>query len=177
MKLFIPNKRVYMNNFKLFNKMLKIGLEYEKYAHQLIKMKFNKDVIFTCDNYKYDFITEDKIKYEVKFDKQASKTDNFFIEYSTYSLRDKKLSLSGISKSWAYYYILIHEKNNELYFSIISTKILRNLIKTNVFLCKKSCFNSDTNNYSNGYIFTIETIKANSKYNYSVDKELFFKDI
>ena len=55
-------------------------------------VKFNND-------YRYDFKTLDKIKYEVKTDVMSLKTNNSFIEFESYK------KASGISISKSNYYI------------------------------------------------------------------------
>ena len=54
-------------------------MKYEIEAAERIKKKYDKKVIKTCNNYKYDFKTDDLIKYEVKAEPTSLKTNNFLL--------------------------------------------------------------------------------------------------
>ena len=69
-----------------------------------------------CDDYRYDFITDDNVKYEIKCDHMVLQTGNFFIEFT-----NKKLS--GISTTVSDYYVLCDTK----YYFLIRTETLKAL--------------------------------------------------
>lgn len=147
-----------------FKKLLKLGLKYELLAQNIICKNLQTEIKKTCNNFKYDFKTSDNKKYEVKFDRMAKNTNNFFIEYGTYYLKTKTYQKTGISSTYSNYYILIYEDDQEINYYVISTKILKKLIDDNKYIDKKGCFNSQKKIFSNGYLFNIEFIKNNSKY-------------
>ena len=100
MKQFIKSKN------KSFKTCLEMGQSTEKKAQELIKMLNNVSVIDeqTKDNFrttKYDFMTSDLLKYEVKLDLMASQTNNHFCEFLDGFERS-----SGIATTEANYYIV-----------------------------------------------------------------------
>ena len=100
MKQFIKSKN------KSFKTCLEMGQATEKKAQELIKMFNNVSVIEeqTKDNFrttKYDFMTSDLLKYEVKLDLMASQTNNHFCEFLDGFERS-----SGIATTEANYYIV-----------------------------------------------------------------------
>jgi len=149
-----------------FNELLKLGLKYEVKAQKIICEKLNTQILNTCDNYKYDFETNENIKYECKFDRISQKTGNFFIEINTYYYKNKVLKNSGLLKTISNYYIIIDDDTNNKIISyyIISTKKLKKLIRNNKYYLKKSCLNKKKLIYSNGVIFKKEVIKKYCKY-------------
>ena len=74
-------------------------------------VKFNND-------YRYDFKTLDKIKYEVKTDELSLKTNNLFIEFESYK------KPSGISASKAHYYIF----SDTIDYYLIETQKLKTIL-------------------------------------------------
>jgi hypothetical protein len=101
-----------------FIKDLNFGLEYEKKAQELIIKKFNKTVIKECHDYKYDFKTDDGIKYEVKTDLMSKKTNNFFIEILSHR------QPSGIQTTHADFYIITDTDK----FYLIDINLLKKLL-------------------------------------------------
>ena len=65
------------NDMKLFDSHLK-----EAYA--LAKKINYVKVLNYCNNNKYDFMTSDNLKYEVKTEPASRKTNNFLIEFKGY---------------------------------------------------------------------------------------------
>ena len=72
---------------------------YEIIASEKICLLHNKQLLKFNNDYRYDFKTSDKIKYEVKTDVMSLKTNNLFIEFESYR------KPSGISSTKAHYYI------------------------------------------------------------------------
>ena len=72
---------------------------YEIIASEKICLLNNTQLIKFNNDYRYDFKTSDKIKYEVKTDELSLKTHNLFIEFESYKKQ------SGISSTKAHYYI------------------------------------------------------------------------
>ena len=103
-------------------------MKYEIEAAERIKKKYDKKVIKTCNNYKYDFKTDDLIKYEVKAEPTSLKTNNFFIEYFGYG------KPSGISISKSNYYIITDTIN----YYLIDTLTLKEIIERNTFKTVKT---------------------------------------
>lgn len=110
--------RNYYND--VFLKRLEEAKQYEIQAGQLITKKFNIEIMNFNDDYKYDFITTDHIKYEVKADKMALNTNNYFIEFEGYG------KASGLSITEAHYYIL----SNTLKYYLITVDKLK-------YICNK----------------------------------------
>jgi len=108
-----------------YDKLYK-AIEKEQQAQDLICNKFNVVIVDVPCNNKYDFLTSDGVKYEVKNDKRATLTGNYFIEYIQ---NDKP---SGIKTTDANYYILITD-NKILLISVDSIKML---LKLNSFKIK-----------------------------------------
>ena len=88
-----------MTTYEAFLKNVDKYHIYEIIASQKICILNNTEVLKFNDNYKFDFKTSDKIKYEVKTDELSLKTNNVFIEFEGYK------KASGISISKANYYI------------------------------------------------------------------------
>ena len=103
--------------YQQFIENLKKFQPYEAEAAQRIE-KLNKvKVINFNDDNKYDFLTSDNLKYEVKTEPASIKTNNFFIEFLGYG------KPSGITTTEADYYI-ISDTINYYLISVISLKIL-----------------------------------------------------
>lgn len=101
-----------------FKKQLIKYQPYEKIAAEKIALLNNVSILSYCDNYKYDFVTSDNLKYEVKTDEASIKTNNIFIEFMGYG------KLSGISTTEANFYII----NDTTNYYLISVTNLRKLI-------------------------------------------------
>ena len=86
---------------------------YELIASEKICLLNNTKLIKFNNDYRYDFKTSDKIKYEVKTDELSLKTNNLFIEFESYKKQ------SGISVSKAHYYIFCD--TNDYYLIEINT--------------------------------------------------------
>jgi len=99
-----------------------------------------------CKNYKYDFMTSDNIKYEVKTDVMSLKTGNIFIEFLGYG------KPSGIATTEANFYII----NDTVNYYLIETIKLKELVKNTRILNTKDGLTS-------GFIITTKTLKDNSK--------------
>ncbi len=89
-----------------FYELLKLGQEHENEAIKRIIKLNNCSIVMVQDanNYKkmrYDFLTSDGLKYEVKADFLSDKTGNCFIEFL-----DGRKELSGITISDANFYII-----------------------------------------------------------------------
>jgi len=85
-----------------FKNDLKFGQEWEKKAFEALK-KFKKNDDLTCtfnDDHRYDFITNENKKYEVKTDRASWVTCNFYIEFWC------NFKPSGLSTTEADYYII-----------------------------------------------------------------------
>ena len=62
---------------EFFNRNKEAFYKNEVEAAKRIEDKYNKKVVNTCDNYKYDFKCDDDIKYEVKVEPMSLKTGKF----------------------------------------------------------------------------------------------------
>ena len=107
---------------KYFEEYLAYGKKYE-YLAQLIQQRNNVSVLLeqNGDNYrhvKYDFMSSDGIRYEVKTDSRSLDTNNFYVEFS------KNDRPSGIAISEVDYYIITN--TNDYY--LIDIKILREIV-------------------------------------------------
>ena len=54
-------------------------MKYEIEAAKRIQIICNKNVVKTCNNYKYDLKTDNHIKYEVKAEPTSLKTNKFLL--------------------------------------------------------------------------------------------------
>lgn len=100
-----------------YNINVKPYIKYEEEAAKRIEKLFNVKIKKFNDDNKFDFITTDNIKYEVKTDIMSKKTNNFFIEYSGYGKN------SGIKVSEANFYIITDSEN----YYLIDINILKNI--------------------------------------------------
>lgn len=103
-----------------FYELLKLGQEHENESIKRIMKLNNCSVVMVQDanNYKkmrYDFLTSDDKKYEVKADFLSDKTGNCFIEFL-----DGRKELSGISISDANFYVIF---THDLYLMIPIEKL------------------------------------------------------
>ena len=68
-------------------------------AKRIINLN-NTEIIKWCNNYKYDFITSEDLKYEAKTEPMSLQTNNFFIEFLGYG------KPTGISSTKSDFYII-----------------------------------------------------------------------
>ena len=87
----------------------------------------NVNILNTCNNNKYDFQTDDNLKYEVKTDAMSLKTNNFFIEFFGYN------KPSGIATTEANYYII---NDTSIYYLIEINKLKEIAKKCKIFKTK-----------------------------------------
>jgi hypothetical protein len=92
--------------------------KYEEEAAKRIKTKFNVEIVKFNNNNEYDFVDNNDIKYEVKYDGRSNTSNNVFIEFLGYG------KPSGINVTQAKYYIIT---DGNLYLLIL-TKKLKKLI-------------------------------------------------
>jgi hypothetical protein len=136
-----------MNYYEeIFKKRLQEGAIYEKKASELICELNGVSLIKFNNDYRYDFKTSDGLKYEVKADKVALKTKNFFIEFEGYG------KPSGIQTTKANFYILTNTKE---YFKIDVNKLK--------ILCEQHGYTGKVNiSKTYGHLLTHDIIKNNS---------------
>lgn len=131
--------------YQQFIENLKKFQPYEAEAAQKIE-KLNKvKVINFNDDNKYDFITSDNLKYEVKTEPASIKTNNFFIEFLGYN------KPSGITTTEADFYIICDTIN----YYLISVSCLKILVENARIITTK-----DKLTY--GYLIKTKLIKDNS---------------
>lgn len=131
--------------YQQFIENLKKFQPYEVEAAQRIE-KLNKvKVINFNDDNKYDFITSDNLKYEVKTEPASLKTNNFFIEFLGYN------KPSGITTTEANFYIICDTIN----YYLISVSSLKILVENARIITTK-----DKLTY--GYLIKTKLIKDNS---------------
>ena len=128
---------------------LKKYQKYEVIASKKIEILNNCKTVKFCNNFKYDFKTDDKLKYEVKADEMSIKTNNIFIEFEGYG------KPSGIAITHSNFYIITDTIN---YYKI-STSNLRNIIEDKQF--NKICKTKD--GLTSGYLFSKDVILKNSQ--------------
>ena len=111
-----------MNSWQtnFYEKKVKPFFKFEVESSKRISKLYNVEIISFNNDDKYDFITSDDIKYEVKYDNYSNKSGNFFIEYAGYG------KPSGISTSESNFYIITDGIN----YYLIDTQILLKLCKT-----------------------------------------------
>ena len=91
---------------------------YEIIASQKICLFNNTQLIKFNNDYRYDFKTCDKLRYEVKTDELSLKTNNLFIEFESYK------KPSGISSSKSNYYIFC----DTIDYYLIETQKLKDIL-------------------------------------------------
>lgn len=128
-----------------FYKNLKKFQPYEEEAAKRIEKINNVKVLNYCNDNKYDFLTSDNIKYEVKTEPASLKTNNFFIEFEGYG------KPSGINTTEANYYII----NDTITYYLISVDKLKLLIEHKPIIQTK-----DTK--TSGRLIKTQIIKDNS---------------
>ena len=129
---------------KFYNNLKKFQ-PYEEEAAKRIEKINNVKVLNYCNDNKYDFLTSDNIKYEVKTEPSSLKTNNFFIEFEGYG------KPSGISTTEADYYII----NDTLTYYLISASKLKLLVKNKKII-------STYDKLTFGYLIKTQIIKDNS---------------
>ena len=146
-------KTYYQENFI---PLLEFGQQYEQIAvNRIVKFKKYDNPKITLNNdSRYDIKINSKT-YEVKLDIKAKTTGNVFIEYLC---RNK---LSGISITEAKYYLIVIPYQPEETFLLIKTRKLKELIEKEAYF--KHFQPNKYNNFSGGYIFTIDALKAIAK--------------
>lgn len=102
-----------------FREKLKQFQPYEVIASELIMKYKNTEIVGFCDDNRYDFITGDGFKFEVKTEPSSMRTGNYFIEYFAYG------KPSGITTTQADYYIFC----NTVHYHMITVKELKELVK------------------------------------------------
>ena len=116
-----------MNRHQQFLKDLAFGVSFEKKASELLK-EYDKSItklIFNHDS-KFDIKDNNGVTYEVKADRRAKISNNFFIEFGKIIKDEPCLELTGISVSEANFYILTDTTN----FFLIPTFLLKLLISS-----------------------------------------------
>ena len=101
---------------------------YENIAADKICARNHVTILNTCNNYKYDFETDDHITYEIKADKMSNITGNYFIEFLG---RNEKPS--WITSTESDFYII----TNTINYYMISTTLLKSLCKNMPVRCLK----------------------------------------
>ena len=129
---------------KFYNNLKKFQ-PYEEEAAKRIEKINNVKVLNYCNDNKYDFLTSDNIKYEVKTEPASLKTNNFFIEFEGYG------KPSGINTTEANYYII----NDTITYYLISVDKLKLLIEHKPIIQTK-----DTK--TSGRLIKTQIIKDNS---------------
>ena len=144
-----PTKTYFTNEFV---PKLNIGLIYEDKALQKILNYYGSNIklLRTNDDFKFDFVLSNGLKFEVKADIKASITNNIFIEYIQFNIS------SGIDKTEANYYIIIIPLNEYI---LIKTEIIKNLIDEKLY--KFIIQPTKNNNFTAGYIFEKQLIIDN----------------
>ena len=128
-----------------FLQQLQEAKEIEKLAAEKICKRNNVTVLHFCDDFRYDFITSDNIKYEVKHDKVSVLTGNFFIECAS----DGKPS--GILTTDAQYYIIV---SGDIYY-LVPTETIKQLVHDKKYIRTVS---TKITNKTDGFIFNKDTI-------------------
>ena len=131
-----------MNNFyKNLKKIQPFEEEAAKRIENLNKVK----VLNYCNDNKYDFLTSDNLKYEVKTEPASLKTGNFFIEFEGYG------KPTGINATDADYYII----NDTITYYLISVSKLKLLVKNKKII-------STYDKLTFGFLINTQIIKDNS---------------
>ena len=136
------------NNYYVneFLPKLDIGNYYEKQAQKQIIKYFNNIyyVLNSCNNNEYDFELSNDMKYEVKADIMAVKTNNIYMEFISFN------KPSGIYTTKAEFYIIILPFEISIYI-LIEVKKLKELVLNKKY--KFIIHPNYKNNYTSGYIF------------------------
>ena len=135
---------------KYFDRQLKDGKIYERRAAKRISELRGVAVLYSCDDYRYDFITSDNIKYEVKHDKASALTGNIFIECLSNG------QPSGILTTEAQYYIIV---SDDIYYLILTDK-LKQMINEKLYIRPAS---TNITCKTDGFLFDKQIIISNSE--------------
>lgn len=139
------------------------GRHYEKVAQQIVCKANGVRLHHERDDYKYDFMTSDSLKYEVKANKKSVQYRTFYIETSQSINNGKRWSpfkLSGLMTSEADYWMLLHGTM----FLKITQQDLKRLIKNNKY--KKSNCEPNPSNRTRGFIVpVIDVVRVGVIYN------------
>ena len=133
-------------NFNEFLHNVKKFHPYEVEASKRIEKLNNTITISFNDTYKYDFITSDNSKYEVKTEPMSLKTKNYFIEYLGYG------KASGITLSEAHFYIFCDTIN----YYMIDIEKLKQIVEKYGVSRKNNC------NNALGFLVKCDIINSNS---------------
>lgn len=144
------------------SKLYKIGDLAEQLSIEYFRNIRNINIIARNNNYKYDFITEGLIKYEVKYNGSFILYNSFFFEYYCF---DKP---SGIATTEAKYYIFCTPYDNQIIlylFNVNKIKIFINNLtekeKNKYIVISSTKNNKDqkTHYKSYSYVFKYDVIK------------------
>ena len=133
------------NSYLYFLRQLKKYQKYEILAAEKISILNGVIILNYNEDKKYDFITSDYLKYEVKCDEYSLKSGNVFIEFYGY---DKP---SGITTTEADYYIITDTIN---FYMIEIAKLKELCLLCNI---KKTKYTSTM-----GYLLNIRILIINS---------------
>jgi len=139
-----------------FEKDLPIAKETEKEVANLLKKKYNAEILGFNDTYKYDILTRIKgkeITIEVKEDFMCGDTGNTVVEFSC---RGKH---SGIQTTKADYYIYKMHKKEGIRYTIHKVEAIRKMINKGLFfrIVNGGDKDSDSLNYFFRYNIFIKT--------------------
>lgn len=130
-----------------FAHCLEIGQKFEKLAISINLKDTGIDVEERCNDYRYDFLTKDGVKHEVKADLRGNETGNIYIEF------EHKGRKSGITKTESkYWWIFLTEKT---YYKFKTIDILK-AIKDKKYFKIAECFDGN----SKGYLFKKDVLAA-----------------
>ena len=145
-----------MNNSIIY----KIGLIGETIFTKYLSIYKSIEIVKNNDNNEYDLIDTSNIKYEIKFDLQAFKTGNIFIEYESFS------KPSGICTTLSDVYVFVVPNLTVLDVQIfqVQTNVLKAYISANQ-LPKKSSIAKNASDIvtkfvNRGYIMKISELKT-----------------
>lgn len=128
------------------------GRHYEILAQKIICRAFSVSLDHEQEDYKYDFMTSDGLKYEVKANKKSVEYRTFFIETGQSINNGKRWSPfkpSGLMTSEADYWMLWH---GVMFLKIHHTN-LKKLIRNNKY--KKSNCEPNPTNKTRGFIVPV----------------------
>ena len=141
----MSDKTIKNNSYLFFLKQLKKYQKYEVLAADKVCIFNDVNIINYNEDKKYDFLTSDNLKYEVKADEYSLKSGNFFIEFYGYN------KPSGITTTEANYYIITDTIN---YYMIDVDKLK--------ILCTGDNIKKTKDSSTFGHIISIEIIISNS---------------
>ena len=133
-------------SYNQFLNDLNHNMMYENIAADKICVHNHVTVLETCNDYKYDFKTDDNTTFEVKTDKASLITNNYFIEFLG---RNEKPSCISITESD--YYII----TNTIDYYMIKTSKLKKL-------CANQPVKTLKDKSSSGFILSCALVIKNS---------------